>query len=142
MAQRANAFGDAPGALIRNAQVQMGDCILGIHGDRPLVPSNGRFDVALFEREVGKIRQRRRVPGVQRERLFKIYPGLSAALQSDARDAAFIQENGSVFRVETSVGKQLRKRELGSGKIAPIQRAQRASKLAFIPNHALPHVHD
>lgn len=120
----------------------MGDRVIRFGVDRMAIARDGAFEIAGFQQQVPKVRQRRSVRRFDAQRFFEIGARQFASLQADACDAALIDEEGAIRRTQTILREQRRERGIGAREVAPIERAQGASKRTFIPNHVSLHVHD
>jgi tRNA (guanine37-N1)-methyltransferase len=114
----------------------MGDRVLRIRRDGAFIPSDRGIEPALLQQQISKVRQRRRIVRQRLECRREVLAGGLAPVQTDARYAAFVEEEGALRRSERIAREQIGELRLGRGEIATAQRFQRASKSALIPKHA------
>ncbi len=136
MPQRFHRFGEAPDALVGDAQIEICDGVIGVAAHGRLVPHDRSIHVAVFEQQIAEIRLGRRVTARRLEGRREVGARKLAPAQPDPRDAPFIEQERPLAGAAFLELEQLRERRIRTGKVAPVERRQRASKSAVIPKHA------
>ncbi len=135
MAQRFHRFGQASGTLVGDAQIEMRDGVIGVGAHGLLIARDRAIHVAVFEQQVAQIRLGRRVPARRLEGRREVGARKLAPAQSDSRDAAFVEQKRPFVGTAFLELQQLGECRVRAGKVAAVERRQRASKSAVIPKH-------